>query len=422
MQETISKSKTEENFDRSLTALGLSMEMKTNPELIAQILQEMRLDEFQTNFEPMNLFFRNVLDKPQSLTPIFQNIASSLEQKHPAIIEFADLCLKNNWFKKSEHVIYSVNVLYILEKLTSAMCNNHDFFMEIHNHYRTQEKKLGLDTIHPISTFFNALKMSRDYFKIAKSFSLDPLMIYSKILRGLDKSRISKKELKNMFKNKELNYVEYKLLSKNHEKHAAHILELVGINIYEAGITEYKNGLKVNSISAHELSEDLVSICPKTIFKNKNIYPENNKSSFYTSVFDSNNLFPTVEVSQEWASLYTSWNMAFILGDLTDLDMIFPKLFLPSLLDSNPEDFLGVRFISLWLSINHVIYRKDSKKEITGPSNKREMSQAWGEINKKYAFKIAKKELHEDSKVLMKHYNKFFSHPFFNLLKLIVKF
>ncbi len=50
------------------------------------------------------------------------------------------------------------------------------------------------------------------------------------------------------------------------------------------------------------------------------------------------------------------------------------------------------------------------------------MADAWGKINKKYSFDISQKEMHEDSKILSKYYKRFFSHPFWNLFKLVRNF
>ena len=114
--------------------------------------------------------------------------------------------------------------------------------------------------------------------------------------------------------------------------------------------------------------------------------------------------------------------MAFVLGNLNDLDLILPKLFIPSIIDAKSENFLGVRFISLWLTINFAIFRKSDNIEVFGPKNKTEIADAWANINKKYSSDIAKKEIHEDSKILNMFYKRFFSHPFWNLFRLVRHF
>ena len=137
----------------------------------------------------------------------------------------------------------------------------------------------------------------------------------------------------------------------------------------------------------------------------------------------ANNLFPTFTFSQNWVSLYISWNMAFLLGELDELDILFPKLLIPSLINSKSENAGGVRTVSLWLSTNNYLFRKSRNvKNVKRPSNKVEMSKVWAGINKKYAFDLAKKETHEESKELMQHYTQFFSQPVLNLMKYIVLF
>lgn len=409
-------------IEKSMASFGISLQIKTSPEIINSILQEMNLDDFKTKHKEMNNFFKEIVTQPQELQPMLDNIKKGIYSKHPAILEFAELALEKNWFKPSKYVTRAIHVTYILEALTATMCNDHDFFIEIQNHYKAKEKKLGINTIHFFSTFIHALNISHDFFKLAKAFSLDPLMIYFKLQRGLSKSPVSKKNLKKLYKENQINYLEYKLLSPIHKNEIAHINELVRINIYEAGVTEYKKGFKTNAISAHELSEILINNPPVTIFKNKPVIPENNTDLFYNSIIKKDNLFPTIKLSQNWVSLYTSWNMAFTLGNLNNLDMIFPKLLIPSIINAENENFLGARFISLWLSINHVIFRNYNKIEITGPNNKTEMAKAWSKINKKYAFELANQETHENSKTLTKNYKRFFSHSFYNLFKIIKTF
>ncbi|MBU0707359.1 hypothetical protein KKG41_03230 [Patescibacteria group bacterium] len=404
--------------DGSLQAFGLPWGMKTDPKIIQAVIEEFKLDDFKTDNKQFNKLFKEIVSRPQELSPLFDNITKGIISKHPAIIEFAELALKNNWFKQSKYVIKSVHVMYLLEILTATMCNSHQFFIEVQGHYRKKEQQLGLDTIRLFKTFINALNISPNFFDIAKSFSIDPLLIYFKIQRGLNKSHLTKNESKKLYKQKKINYVEYKLLSPIQKNHVERINQLVRINIYEAGITEYKKGLKNNAISAHVLSEDLIINPPYTIFKKKSVLPENSTDVFYKVITEEESLFPVIKLSQKWVSLYTAWNMTFVLGNLNDLEIIFPKLLIPSIIDAESENFIGARIISLWLTVNHTIFRKSEKKEIYGPDNKIEMAEAWSIINKKYAFELADQEIHEDSELLLKNYNRFFAHPVFNLFKI----
>ncbi|MEA1936729.1 MAG: hypothetical protein U9N04_01285 [Patescibacteria group bacterium] len=409
-----------EIIEKTFSLLGLSNNLMTNPTIINQVLKETRLNDLKTKNKVINKFLQESKTKPKKLDSMYEIIKKAIQKKHPAIIEFLEIGNKKKWFKPSKNIIKAVHVAYILEAFTATMCNDHDFFVEVQNHYKKKEKELGLNTQHPFRTFINALKISPHFFDIAKPFSLDPFLVYFKLQRDLSKTQLQKEELKKLYGDEQINYIEYRLLSPIKQNHIQHINELVRINIYEAGTTEYRNDFNANALCAHTLCEDLKVNRPKTIFERKVVIPES-KNSFYKS-FTKSSFFPTIETSQEWASLYTSWNMAFVLGNLDNLELIMPKLFIPSLIDAKSENFLGVRFISLWLTINFGIFRKSDKIEILGPENKSEMTKTWANINKKYAFAMAKNEIHEDSKMLNKYYKRFFSHPFWNLFKLARNF
>ncbi len=331
------RKKEKEVIEKSFSLFGLSNDLMTNPTIIKKVLKEIRLDDLKTKNKIIDNFFQESKTKPKKLDSMFKIIKKAILSKHPAIIEFLELGNNQNWFKPAKNIIKAVHVSYILEALTATMCNDHEFFIEVQNHYKKKEEDLGLNTRHPIKTFVNALKISSHFFDIAKPFSLDPFLIYFKLQQGLSKSQIKKEELKKWYKEKQINYVEYRLLSPIKQNHIQHINELVRINIYEAGITEYKNGFKSNALCAHTLCEDLKINHPKTTFKRGIVIPEN-KNSFY-KLYSKSSLFPTIEVSQEWASLYTAWNMAFVLGNLNDLDIIFPKLFIPSIIDAKAGIF-----------------------------------------------------------------------------------
>jgi len=364
-------------IEKSIVAFGLPQNMKTDPKIMKSVIRELKLNNFKSKNKQMNKFFKDAVSKPQKLQPLFDNIKRGILSKHPAIVEFADLALKKNWFKPSKRIIRSIHVIYILEALTATMCNNHDFFIEVQDHYKNNEKKLGLNTIHIFRTVIHALGISRNLFIIAKAYTVDPLMIYFRIQCGLSKSHLTKNDLKKLYKNNDINYLEYRLLSPIHKKGLEHINELIRINIYEAGITEYRNNLKINAISAYELSEDIKNNPPSTIFKRENVIPERNTDPFYASITKKENLFPIIKFNQNWISLYITWNMAFVLGNLKNVDIIFPKLLIPSIINAEGDNFIGARIISLWMTINHDIFRHYEKTEFLGPTNKTEMAIAW---------------------------------------------
>ena len=150
------------------------------------------------------------------------------------------------------------------------------------------------------------------------------------------------------------------------------------------------------------------------------IYPIKSKNPFYKKF--SKNYSINYPVNEEWQSLYISWNMAFILGNVNNLDVLFPKLLIPSVLSVKCHQFIEPRVISLWLSINNIIFRLKDLKDLKGPKNKEKMANEWGKINKKYAIKLAKRDLHEDSKILKNKFSRMFSHPYYHFFQLLRHF
>lgn len=406
-----------------MAALGLYQDLQTDPRISRDIIKEMKLDDFETVFPPMGKFFKEVTSSPQPIKNLLIDIKQGLVDKHPAIVEFAEVALEKGWFSSSEHVYRSAHVTFILERIVAAMCNSHEFFIEVHNHLRTKERHYGLDSRNIFKACKKIFSTTHSVFGVLKTVTLDPCMVLFRMGRGLGRSQFNKKELRDLIKKHTLNYLEYKLLFPSYKQVWGQPVKLLELNIYEAGITDYKNGFKTNSISAFELNEDINNNPPSFEFNQTSVLPLNATDPFYNTIISKNNLFPTVSCSPKWVSLYITWNLAFITGSMQELDILFPKLFLPSIINVKSENFLGVRFISLWLSINTFFFRTcDGVKNVRGPEYKKEMAKTWARINKKYAFDLAQKETHEDSKQLMTHYRRMFSTPVYHFFRLLIAF
>ena len=413
-----SQKQAENIIKKSMKILNINNNMKTNPKIIKQILIEMKLNDFKTNYLPIKKLLKNIKTKPQHLKPLFTDIKKGLTTKHPAILEFLELALENNWLKKSKHIEKAIHLTLILEIFTAAMCNNSSFFTEIYKHIRTKEYKCGIDTKKILKVFFKLLKITHSLFGTLKIFSIDPLMIYFQ--PKFKKFNLNKKEIKNLYKNKEINFLEYKLLSSNTKKEIIDITKILKINIYEAGITEYKNGFKLNALSAHALAENIKIKTPKIKIINSHIFPENSANKFYQTLKSKKNHFPSLPISKKWMSLYETWNMNFLLGNSNNLDILFPKLFIPSTINAKNKNFMGARIISLWLTLNTIFFKKYEKKlQITNHKNKIEMAKAWEKINEKYALDLTKNETSKNTENFKKTYKKIFSKPTYNFLKLI---
>lgn len=230
--------------------------------------------------------------------------------------------------------------------------------------------------------------------------------------------KLSEEELKTCYKNHRLNYFEYKLLKRKNKIKS--FLELGKLNIYEAGITDYNKGFKANALCAEALSEELNNLNINIRYRKMLIIPANSKNCFYKQLTENYSIdFP---VSQRWQSLYVSWNLAFVLGHLDNLDILFSKLLIPSVLSVKSNQFIEARVVSLWLSINFFIFRLEENNTLPGHHNRFEIAQEFGKINKKYAIELVNRDLHESEKDFRQRYNRFFSHRYLNFLKIVKNF
>jgi hypothetical protein len=414
MKKSINKKEAEEIILKSLSALGLSEDMKTNPLIMKEVIKEMKLDDFESTANIFDL--KEIQSKPKEFKPLFVDIKKALINNHPAVIEFIELALKKRWLKKSDNIIKSAHILYIFEYLTSSICNDDLFFNEIHAHIKLKEKEYGLDLSNPIKALSNLYRLSHTFFGSVKALTIDPMMIH--INPQFRDFKLSKEELKTCYKKHKLNYFEYKLLKRKNKIKS--FLELGKINIYEAGIADYNKGFRSNALCAEALSEELNNLEIDIKYKKMLIAPANSKNPFYKQFSENYSIdFP---VSQRWQSLYVGWNLAFVLGHLDNLDILFPKLLIPSVLSVKSNQFIEARVVSLWLSIIFYIFRLEENKTISGPQNRIEMAQEFGKINKKYAIELANKDLHENEKEFKQLYNRFFSHRYQNFFKIISNF
>ncbi len=195
------------------------------------------------------------------------------------------------------------------------------------------------------------------------------------------------------------------------------------INIYEAGITEYENGFTMNAMAAHVLAEHVLMHCHPESFQLRHVAPEGPSGDFYSSLTGEDHYFPVVALSEGWKSLYLTWNMAFILGELDNLHFLFPKLLIPSVLCSNSENFLGVRIVSLWVSINSALLLSfHGVDKLTAPGRRREMAAAWGEINQRHAEELYQADVDSDTTVLRDGFETRFTRPYAKLAKQVMEF
>lgn len=410
--------------NKAMDALGIDENMKSDPAAVRQVLDTMKLLDFETTYPPMKAFLDAAKSESQDLGPLIIAIREGIVKDHPAVVEFLNKSLEEGWLNASPQIQSSIHQAFILEAMTAAMNNDNGFAKEVNQHLLNKREEYGINTESVVSTFFNVGRATGSMFMAAKTVSVDPAMTFYGLVRDRKGERLSKNEVDALYATGELTYLDKRILTPDEEPRPLEDThDGLNINIYEAGTTEYRQGFKDNSMSAHALVEAAKADPHRQIFKAGPILPKTMDNEFYQSISSDENYFPTTEFSQEWVSLYETWNMAFIMGELDDLQILYPKLLIPSVLSAEKENYLTSRVLALWLSINTLMFREmDGVEAVAGPANKAEMAKAWGEINKKYAYALAEESAGQNKIEFREGFLEHFSQPEINLLKMISNF
>ena len=99
------------------------------------------------------------------------------------------------------------------------------------------------------------------------------------------------------------------------------------------------------------------------------------------------------DVSPRWTSLFESWHLAFVTGNVTLLQIGYPLLFIPSVIGADSQDFLFHRHSALWLTTLFYQFAMLTGKPDAPIPNKQALARLLGQINLPYGEAIAREEL-----------------------------
>lgn len=346
-----------------MEVFGISMDIKTDPVVISDILKEdLMLDDLQTYRSMLG----NCLNEPVSLKPMLENIKKAIIEKQPQIQEFLKAVVNENLLPQDkstrEYVIRTLHYTYLLDILTKGIYENPRFDLEVRNHLMKKRSQLGISN-NFIASAFDIYKITGSVFSTAKTLTMDYRTVRADEIK------------------------------KNHGKVSAGTLFIqqsgLALNIIEAMTTEKLHGYNNNALTGVALA-----INP---FKEMKYNEENNQIHYL--------------MAPEWCSLYETWNLAFITGNMDNLDILYPKLLIPQVIGADSDKYITNRGIALWASINFYLFRKVRGKQDLVMPGSRELATRWGEINIKYAREYVKKINGTD----LNGYNLLFTMPLENL-------
>jgi hypothetical protein len=331
-----------DSVDMLMDKLGISLSQKTDPELIKDILHnDMKLDDCPAVINLLG----NKLSEPESMRPMLERIRESIISKHPAMHEIISTGLNENLIQsptEAGHKLInrSLNHMVLLDAITRGMENDYHVMEEVRDHIRIKRKELGIRDDF-FGSSYDMYKAFGSVFGPAKTKSVD--LAIDKWLELRKKGDTNAIDL--------------------HLNRA-----IVDMNIAEAVLTDVYNG-----------------------------FPDNARAGIYLGLnqfsdisISGNERKVTFGYNQDWDSLYETWNMAFVTGNLSNPQILYPKLLIPEVIDAKPEDYLFNRALALFLSVNFQLFQKLEKKESVTMPNAREIARRWGEINLSYGRMLEK--------------------------------
>ncbi len=331
---------TEKCANEFLRVQGLDTLTDSDPALFKDIFEnDMYLGDLKS-FVPVASPY---LSNPYNLAPFIEQIKKGIVTKHPAIGAFLCEALKKNLFTGASayhaRVKRLVHQTFLLNLIVEKMLADLTFMNEVHTYFDEKAKSLGL----PESFLAQAktiYKATHSPFETAKMLTVD----------------VSINQ-----------YIDYR----------------TRIQLNSNDLTAKIRGLKTNILEA--TTADL-----------SRGYLDNVKTGFILASSPVRKLWvegPNLDVKQHfvdgWAELYQTWNLAFMTGNLKELDMMYPKLLIPVLVNAEPDDYLYRRGVALWVTASMILLQKLQHTERPDFGPFPEAARLWGSINLKYAREMA---------------------------------
>ncbi|RXJ71520.1 hypothetical protein CS022_20755 [Veronia nyctiphanis] len=255
----------------------------TDPELIKDILKN---DLYFYDSDLIMSEFSDVFFAPQSLDPMLDKMSQGLYEKHPAVIEFLSTAIDQGLIVRNESmhsiVVRMMHYCFILDKTTEKQFNDYQWSEKLFAYFHPMREKKGIKK-GVLRSLISSYRISGRWFVAVKIASME---------------LVSLRYLKRMHKK---NFKPGSLLDRLNQKFWIATLNL---NIYEATLQDFFTKQLGNSEAGFILT------CTNT-----------------DRVSDDGQIL--YHHTQGWASLYQTWNLCFITGDLPHLDLMYPKLLIP---------------------------------------------------------------------------------------------
>lgn len=318
--------------DRALRALGIPLEQRTDPDLLRQILAE---DLLLDRFRPLLDRLGPALREPQPLGPMLRAIRDSVDQRQPAVSALLCAAVREDLLpdpRGAEAVITrALHHTWLLDRITREMGQDLAFRAALMEHLRAERVALGIRP-QPPGAALDLIRVTGSLFATEKALTMD----YTMVLDAELKAR---------------GVVSPAALALQQQGIAVHILE--------ASFTERAHGYVLNA----RVGAILASRTADAI-RVRGAPPQLD-----------------YVLPPGWAALYESWNLAFLTGNMDNLDLLYPKLLAPAVLGAPDDRYVATRNDALWVSINAYLFRKARRRPDTHLPGAAALARRWGQIN-----------------------------------------
>jgi hypothetical protein len=324
------------SIDVAFEQLGIDLDSSTDPQIVASVVRD---DMFLDDFPGLSGVLEKALHSPEPLRPMLEKIRIALSQM-PPVLAFLGAATQRNLLHMGGDksvLVRCLNHAFILDRLVRRASEDHLLMEQLRAHLINKREQNGIGRGF-WKSFYNTAALAGP-FMAAKLTTMDNA--YDKIDAARRAGSIT--PFKAIFR-------KFSLF----------------LNIIEATVADAAKGSFGNALAGLVLAV----LPPRKV----------------TVVEPAREL--EYSLSSRWVALYSSWNLAFITGNLRHLQLLYPKLLVPEVIKPNPNQYIFRRGVALWLSIAFYILALSTKRPDVPVRNARQLARLWGEINQQYAIDL----------------------------------
>jgi hypothetical protein len=323
-------------LDEVMDGLNIDRAMHSEPARVLATIEIMGLDGFEHNEE----IFADLLTGPVDLSGFISQVRTAVLNKQPAVEWFLCRALDEGLIvfenKLNERVETAIYTAVVLDRITNLMFDEVSFMMKIKEHYISKREIALGEERGTLAYWLGISEHVGGLFEIVKTATMDA--VFSQYIAFRQREELTSLDL----------------LKKNFG---------LKLNIIEAVLKDIRVGFDSNARVGWRLFNSPM----------RELYTEGS-DNVMVQVFD-----------EDWVPVYGSWNLAFMTGNLNDLHLLYPKLFIPSVVDAEDHYFLCNRGYSLWITVNMFLLRRIAGEEEVLLPNAQELAEVWGEVNLEFA-------------------------------------